>query len=80
MKIDWSVTQHFNQKVNFHGMGISNDKLSSRLNLFTITWPIFMELFLQIIMGSTDTVMLSPISDDAVAAVKIRRSYFVTDC
>jgi Na+-driven multidrug efflux pump len=52
-------------------MGISNNKLSSQLNLFTITWPIFIELFLQIIMGSTDTVMLSHISDDAVAAVGV---------
>lgn len=52
-------------------MGKSNSKLSSELNLFTITWPIFIELFLQIIMGSTDTVMLSHISDDAVAAVGV---------
>jgi putative MATE family efflux protein len=52
-------------------MGISNNKLSTKLNLFTITWPIFIELFLQIIMGSTDTVMLSHISDDAVAAVGV---------
>jgi Na+-driven multidrug efflux pump len=52
-------------------MGISNNKLSSQLNLFTIKWPIFIELFLQIIMGSTDTVMLSHISDDAVAAVGV---------
>jgi len=52
-------------------MGKSNSKLSPQLNLFTITWPIFIELFLQIIMGSTDTVMLSHISDDAVAAVGV---------
>jgi putative MATE family efflux protein len=41
------------------------------LSLLTITWPIFVELFLQVIMGSTDTIMLSHISDDAVAAVGV---------
>ncbi|KGM45372.1 transporter [Neobacillus niacini] len=41
------------------------------MSLLTITWPIFIELFLQVIMGSTDTIMLSHISDDAVAAVGV---------
>ncbi|MFB3165315.1 MATE family efflux transporter [Neobacillus sp. 179-J 1A1 HS] len=42
-----------------------------QLSLLAITWPIFVELFLQVIMGSTDTIMLSHISDDAVAAVGV---------
>jgi putative MATE family efflux protein len=42
-----------------------------KLTLRAITWPIFIELFLQTIMGSTDTIMLAHISDDAVAAVGV---------
>ncbi|MDQ0974239.1 putative MATE family efflux protein [Neobacillus niacini] len=49
----------------------SANKSTPPLSLLTITWPIFVELFLQVIMGSTDTIMLSHISDDAVAAVGV---------
>ena len=49
----------------------SANKSTTPLSLLTITWPIFVELFLQVIMGSTDTIMLSHISDDAVAAVGV---------
>ncbi len=49
----------------------SANRGSPPLSLLTITWPIFVELFLQVIMGSTDTIMLSHISDDAVAAVGV---------
>ncbi|MEH7492287.1 MATE family efflux transporter [Neobacillus niacini] len=52
-------------------MGKSANKNTPQLSLLTITWPIFIELFLQVIMGSTDTIMLSHISDDAVAAVGV---------
>ena len=52
-------------------MGISSEKATSNLKLVAITWPIFVELFLQTIMGSTDTIMLSRISDNAVAAVGV---------
>jgi putative MATE family efflux protein len=53
-------------------MGKSKSQgIAPQLSLLTITWPIFIELFLQIIMGSTDTIMLSHISDDAVAAVGV---------
>ncbi len=41
------------------------------ITLLAITWPIFIELLLQMIMGSTDTIMLSHISDDIVAAVGV---------
>ncbi|MDQ0999982.1 Na+-driven multidrug efflux pump [Neobacillus niacini] len=49
----------------------STIKSTPQLGLLAITWPIFVELFLQVIMGSTDTIMLSHISDDAVAAVGV---------
>jgi putative MATE family efflux protein len=52
-------------------MGLSKNKVSPQISLFTITWPIFIELFLQVIMGSSDTIMLSHVSDDAVAAVGV---------
>ncbi|WP_223589047.1 MATE family efflux transporter [Neobacillus bataviensis] len=52
-------------------MNRSQKIISPQLSLFTITWPIFVELFLQVIMGSSDTIMLSHISDDAVAAVGV---------
>jgi putative MATE family efflux protein len=52
-------------------MGISMEKKNRQITLRSITWPIFIELFLQTIMGSTDTIMLSHISDDVVAAVGV---------
>jgi putative MATE family efflux protein len=52
-------------------MGKSINNSTPQLSLLAITWPIFVELFLQVIMGSTDTIMLSHISDDAVAAVGV---------
>ncbi|MBT2734014.1 MATE family efflux transporter [Bacillus sp. ISL-7] len=52
-------------------MNKSKNNVSPQFSLLTITWPIFVELFLQVIMGSTDTIMLSHISDDAVAAVGV---------
>ncbi|WP_053365201.1 MATE family efflux transporter [Bacillus sp. FJAT-27245] len=39
--------------------------------LFALTWPIFIESFLHMLMGSTDTFMLSYVSDEAVAAVGV---------
>jgi putative MATE family efflux protein len=50
-------------------MAISIDQ--KNMTLRAITWPILIELFLQTIMGSTDTIMLSHISDDVVAAVGV---------
>jgi putative MATE family efflux protein len=52
-------------------MGIKDNKTIKPLTLFALTWPIFIELFLHMLMGSTDTFMLSHISDDAVAAVGV---------
>lgn len=47
------------------------DSQQRRMTLRAITWPIFIELFLQMIMGSTDIIMLSHISDDVVAAIGV---------
>lgn len=52
-------------------MEASKEIVTSQMKLLSITWPIFIELFLQVIMGSSDTVMLAHISDDAVAAVGV---------
>ncbi|MGN1387214.1 MAG: MATE family efflux transporter [Bacillus sp. (in: firmicutes)] len=41
------------------------------LTLFAITWPLFIELFLHILMGNADTLMLSLYSDNSVAAVGV---------
>ncbi|MDR0271632.1 MATE family efflux transporter [Paenibacillus sp.] len=40
-----------------------------RLSLVSLTWPIFLELFLFMLMGSVDTFMISSVSDDAVSGV-----------
>ena len=52
---------------------IHNTEKQSRqkLTLFAITWPIFIEIMLHMIMGNADTLMLSQYSDDAVAAVGV---------
>ncbi|GAA3408945.1 MATE family efflux transporter [Paenibacillus hodogayensis] len=39
------------------------------IRLFRLTWPIFLEILLFMLMGSVDTFMLSRVSDDAVSAV-----------
>jgi putative MATE family efflux protein len=43
----------------------------ARLGLVRLTWPIFLELLLFMLMGTADTLMLSSVSDDAVAAVGV---------
>ncbi len=48
-----------------------NSKERKSLSLFAITWPIMIEVFLYMLMGSVDTMMLSKVSDDAVAAVGV---------
>ncbi len=42
---------------------------SNTSSLFKLTWPIFIEILLQMLMGSADTLMLSHYSDQSVAAV-----------
>ncbi|MCJ8012058.1 MATE family efflux transporter [Paenibacillus sp. KQZ6P-2] len=42
---------------------------SNRLSLVRLTWPIFLELFLFMLMGTVDTFMISSVSDNAVSGV-----------
>ena len=42
---------------------------TEKLSLFLLTWPIFLEVFLFMLMGIADTFMLSALSDDAVSGV-----------
>ncbi|MGE7623067.1 MATE family efflux transporter [Viridibacillus sp. NPDC096237] len=46
-----------------------------KLNLFHLTWPIFLEVFLFMLMGLADTFMLSALSDDAVSGVGAANQY-----
>ncbi|MCP8968265.1 MATE family efflux transporter [Ectobacillus ponti] len=46
-------------------------KSAPSLSLFKITWPIFIEVLLYMLMGNADTLMLSQYSDDSVAAVGV---------
>ena len=50
---------------------VKQDKQAAtkELKLFPLTWPIFLELFLFMLMGSTDIFMLSSVSDNAVSGV-----------
>lgn len=49
-------------------MAINNQK---NMSLFTLTWPLFIEFFLHMLMGNADTLMLSLYSDNSVAAVGV---------
>ncbi|WP_082191302.1 MATE family efflux transporter [Peribacillus loiseleuriae] len=44
-------------------------------NIFSLTWPIFLEIFLFMLMGIVDTFMLSAISDNAVSGVGAANQY-----
>ncbi len=46
-----------------------------KFGLFHLTWPIFLEFFLFMLMGLADTFMLSAVSDDAVAGVGTANQY-----
>ncbi|UCZ52020.1 MATE family efflux transporter [Bacillus shivajii] len=41
------------------------------MTLFALTWPIFIEILLHMLMGNADTLMLSQYDDDSVAAVGV---------
>lgn len=45
--------------------------MGEKHNLYKLTWPIFIEILLYMLMGNADTLMLSQYSDDAVAAVGV---------
>ncbi|WNF24076.1 MATE family efflux transporter [Mesobacillus jeotgali] len=44
---------------------------TAKLSLFAITWPLFIEILLYMLMGNADTLMLSQYSDNSVAAVGV---------
>ncbi|TCL41004.1 MATE family efflux transporter [Harryflintia acetispora] len=44
-------------------------RIDAKTSLFGMTWPIFIELVLQMLVGNVDQIMLSHYSDTAVAAV-----------
>ncbi|WP_210364620.1 MATE family efflux transporter [Bacillus sp. REN3] len=46
-------------------------KKTANLSLFAITWPLFIEILLYMLMGNADTLMLSQYSDNSVAAVGV---------
>ena len=48
-----------------------------RLSLFSVTWPIFFEIFLLMLIGNVDILMLSQYSDDSVAAVGVANQLVV---
>ncbi|MBB3110724.1 putative MATE family efflux protein [Paenibacillus phyllosphaerae] len=54
---------------------LEKERSSSKFNLYMLTWPIFLELTLFMLMGTADTLMLSHVSDDAVSAVGVVTQY-----
>ncbi|NBD27539.1 MATE family efflux transporter [Paenibacillus glycinis] len=45
-------------------------------SLWSLSWPIFIELFLATLLGTVDTLMVSRVSDDAVAVVGLSNQLF----
>ena len=45
-------------------------------SLWALSWPIFIELFLQFLLGTADTLMVSKVSDNAVAVVGFSSQLF----
>ncbi|EON71187.1 MATE family efflux transporter [Lysinibacillus sphaericus] len=54
---------------------IREKKTADHLSLFHLTWPIFLEVFLFMLMGLADTFMLSALSDNAVSGVGAANQY-----
>ncbi|MNO28414.1 Multidrug resistance protein NorM [compost metagenome] len=48
----------------------------NKFSLWLLAWPIFIEQFLQFLLGSVDTLMVSKISDNAVAVVGFSNQLF----
>ncbi|MFD0671587.1 MATE family efflux transporter [Cohnella sp. GCM10027633] len=47
-----------------------------KMSLGTLAWPIMIEMFLQFAIGTADTLMVSRISNDAVAVVGFANQFF----
>jgi len=52
--------------------------ISKKLSIFSVTWPIFFELLLLMLLGNVDILMLSQYSDDSVAAVGVSNQLLQT--
>jgi len=52
-------------------MKMSTLRQDRKMTLFALTWPIFIEIMLHMLMGNADTLMLSQYSDNSVAAVGV---------
>lgn len=50
-------------------MNIIQTKREKNMTLLRLTWPIFVETLLRMLLGNVDTIMLSRYSENAVAAV-----------
>ncbi|MFH5184331.1 MATE family efflux transporter [Paenibacillus sp. TAB 01] len=50
---------------------------TKKLSLFAITWPLFIESSLQMFMRTSDTFMVSHVSDGAVAAVGVSNQLII---
>ena len=50
---------------------MKDSSTTKKMTLFALTWPIFIEILLHMLMGNADTLMLSQYSDNAVAAVGV---------
>ncbi|UOQ86539.1 MATE family efflux transporter [Gracilibacillus salinarum] len=48
-----------------------NQQNTKKLSLYALTWPIFIEIMLHMLMGNIDTLMLSQYSDHSVGAVGV---------
>ncbi|MDD9269392.1 MATE family efflux transporter [Paenibacillus sp. GCM10023248] len=55
-------------------MTMTNPK---KLSLFAITWPLFIESSLQVFMRTSDTFIVSHVSDEAVAAVGVSNQLII---
>lgn len=52
-------------------MSASNSSMNKRMNIVTLTWPIFIEALLRNALNTSDVFMLSGYSDLAVSAVGV---------
>lgn len=57
------------------GHAIREKHSTDQFSLFHLTWPIFLEVFLFMLMGLADTFMLSALSDNAVSGVGAANQY-----
>ncbi|MFB9326055.1 MATE family efflux transporter [Paenibacillus aurantiacus] len=51
--------------------GAEDEREAAKLGLWQLSWPIGIELMLQFLMGTVDTLMVSRIGDNAVSAVGV---------